>query len=257
MFTDDEPLPLSFWLLGRSPRRAILPTFAIWGVIAPAVNLWGSGSFLASLAPESARSARLDTFYPVGQRGYPYSKGFLQLDYNVGKGFKRYIDDAGRFEFRYPSEYVQVRPGCDADGKAGERTCAGYVMCIIVEAGKGGVVESLERCPLAAQPHPVAAPPQDAAVYLRKSDAGYTQRMMDPTLAATPSAPPPRLTPPIEQAETVAVEPSDVETRMATTTRAHRDGDVGWRMATTTRAHRDGDVETRMATTTRVQRSPC
>lgn len=111
MFTDDEPLPLSFWLLGRSPRRAILPTFAIWGVIAPAVNLWGSGSFLASLAPDSARSARLDTFYPVGQRGYPYSKGFLQLDYNVGKGFKRYVDDAGRFEFRYPSEYVQVRRG--------------------------------------------------------------------------------------------------------------------------------------------------
>jgi hypothetical protein len=102
-------LPLSFWLLGRSPRRAILPTFAIWGVIAPAVNLWGSGSFLASLAPESARKARLDTFYPVGQRGYPYSKGFLQLDYSVGNGFKRYVDDAGRFEFRYPSEYVQVR----------------------------------------------------------------------------------------------------------------------------------------------------
>lgn len=41
---------------------------------------------------------------------------------------------------------------------------------------------------LPAHPNPVSARPQDAAVYLRKSDAGYTQRMMDPTLAATPSA---------------------------------------------------------------------
>lgn len=137
IFADDEPLPLSFWLFGRSPRRAILPTIAIWGVIAPAVNLWGSGSFLASLFPGAARDTRLDTFYPVGERGYPYTKGFLQLDYNVGRGFKRYVDEAGRYEFRYPAEYVQ-----------------------------------------------------DAAVFIRKADAAYSQRMMDPTLAATPSARP-------------------------------------------------------------------
>jgi len=135
IFTDDEPLPLSFWLFGRSPRRAILPTIAIWGILAPAVNLWGSGSLLASLAPETSRDNRLDTFYPVGQRGYPYAKGFPNLDYNTGGGFKRYVDDAGRFEFRFPAEYVQ-----------------------------------------------------DAAVFMKKADAAYTQRMMDPTLAATSSS---------------------------------------------------------------------
>ena len=48
-FADDEPLPLSFWLLGPSPRRGILTSLGIWGLIAPATNLWGTGSFLLSL----------------------------------------------------------------------------------------------------------------------------------------------------------------------------------------------------------------
>lgn len=105
-FADDEPLPLSFWLLGPNPRRALLPTLLIWGLIAPTTNLWGSGSFLLSLAPEAARQQRLDTFYPVSNRRlYPYSTGTL----NYGPGFKRYYDDSGRFEFRYPATYVSDR----------------------------------------------------------------------------------------------------------------------------------------------------
>ena len=118
------------------PRRAILPTLAIWGLIAPTTNLWGSGSFFLSLAPETAREKRLDTFYPVSTRRlYPYSAGYL--DY--GPGFKRYYDVDRRFEFRYPTRYVQ-----------------------------------------------------DTTVYLRNADAAYNRRMMDPTLAATPSARPVR-----------------------------------------------------------------
>ena len=102
-FADEDPLPLSFWLFGSSPRRAILPALGA-SIIAPAVNLWGSGSFLASLAPESARDARLDTFYPVSSRRfYPYSTG--SLDY--APGFQRYVDTSERFEFRYPATYVQ------------------------------------------------------------------------------------------------------------------------------------------------------
>jgi len=102
-FSDDEPLPLWFWLLGPRPRRALLPALGAT-LIAPAVNLWGSGSFLLSLAPEAARARRLDTFYPISdQRFYPYSAG--GLDY--GPGFQRYVDPASRFEFRYPANYVQ------------------------------------------------------------------------------------------------------------------------------------------------------
>lgn len=100
--------------------------------VCAAVNLWGSGSFLLSLAPEWSRAKRLDTFYPVSTlRGYPYESG--SLSYNAGQ--KRYYDDRGRFEFRYPARYVQ-----------------------------------------------------DSAVFLRNSDAAYTRRMMDPTLANTPPA---------------------------------------------------------------------
>ena len=103
-FADDDPLPLSFWLFGPNPRRAILPTLLIWGMIAPATNLWGSGSFLLSLAPEASRSQRLDTFYPVSERRFfPYDKGYL--DYSPG--FKRFYDDQARFEFRYPATYVR------------------------------------------------------------------------------------------------------------------------------------------------------
>jgi len=111
-FADEDPLPLWFWLFGRSPRRSILPALGI-SVIGPAVNLWGSGSFLLSLLPEASRERKLDTFYPVSSRAlYPYSTG--RLDY--GPGFKRYVDQASspnglqkkpRFEFRYPAEYVQ------------------------------------------------------------------------------------------------------------------------------------------------------
>lgn len=135
-FADEDPLPLSFWLLGPKPRRGILTSLAIWGVIAPAANLWGTGSFLLSLAPDAARGAKLDTFYPVStNRFYPYAKGYL--NYDVG-GFKRYVDDANRFEFRYPSKYLQ-----------------------------------------------------DQAVFMRNQDMAYTRRMMDPTLANTPSNVPP------------------------------------------------------------------
>lgn len=103
-FSDEEPLPLSFWLLGPKPRRGILTSLLIWGGIAPATNLWGSGSFLLSLAPEAARDAKLDTFYPVSSRAlYPYDQGSL----SYARGFKRYVDEAQRFEFRYPAEYVQ------------------------------------------------------------------------------------------------------------------------------------------------------
>jgi hypothetical protein len=95
---------LSFWLLGPRPRRGILTSLLIWGGIAPVTNLWGSGSFLLSLAPEAAREAKLDTFYPVSSRPrYPYDQG--GLDYSGG--FKRYVDEANRFEFRFPAEYVQ------------------------------------------------------------------------------------------------------------------------------------------------------
>ena len=90
-FADEDPLPLSFWMFGNSPRRAILSALPFY-FIAPAVNLWGSGSFLLSLFPELSRDKRLDTFYPVGtQRGYPYSAGFPQLNYD--EGFKRYFDE--------------------------------------------------------------------------------------------------------------------------------------------------------------------
>ena len=102
-FADEDALPLSFWLLGSNPRRAILPTLAI-SIIAPAVNLWGSGSFLLSLAPDLARQQGLDTFYPVSSNPlYPYTTG--SLDY--GPGFKRYVDPTNRFEFRFPATYVQ------------------------------------------------------------------------------------------------------------------------------------------------------
>jgi len=134
-FADEDALPLSFWLLGPNPRRAVLPTLAIWGLLAPTTNLWGSGSFLLSLFSEFARERRLDTFYPVSSRPlYPYSGGYL--DYEAG-GYKRYLDETRRFEFRYPARYVQ-----------------------------------------------------DTTVYLRNADAAYKRRMMDPTLAATPSARP-------------------------------------------------------------------
>ena len=109
-FSDEEPLPLWFWVLGPKPRRGILASLGIWGVIAPATNLWGTGSFLLSLAPEAARDAKLDTFYPISRRTlYPYSQGYL--NYDTAGAFKRYVDDQGslpaRFEFRYPSSYVQ------------------------------------------------------------------------------------------------------------------------------------------------------
>ena len=126
-FADEDALPLSFWLLGPAPRRAIIPGL-VASVVAPAVNLWGSGSFLLSLAPEFARGQRLDTFYPVSTiPRFPYTNGFL--DY--GPGFQRYYDEQSRFEFRYPATYVQ-----------------------------------------------------DRTVYLRQADLTYTQRTMDPTLAA-------------------------------------------------------------------------
>ena len=131
-FDADTPLPLWYWLFGPNPRQAIIPTLLIWGLIAPTTNLWGSGSFLLSLAPEAARSQRLDTFYPVStERFYPYNKGYL--DYSAG-GFKRFYDERARFEFLYPATYVQ-----------------------------------------------------DQALFLRNADAAYTRRMMDPTLASTPS----------------------------------------------------------------------
>lgn len=136
LYADEDALPLSFWLFGQSPRRAFLVGLAT-SVIGPAVNLWGSGSLVLSLAPEASRDKRLDTFYPVGKPGYPYSAGFPALDY--GPGFKRYYDERGRYEFRYPATYVQ-----------------------------------------------------DTSVYLRNADAAYTRRMMDPTLAATPTARAPR-----------------------------------------------------------------
>ena len=105
-FADDEPLPLSFWLLGPSPRRGILTSLGIWGLIAPATNLWGTGSFLLSLAPDVAREAQLDTFYPISERRfYPYAQGYL--DYSTPGAFKRYVDETKRFEFRYPATYVQ------------------------------------------------------------------------------------------------------------------------------------------------------
>ena len=98
----DTPLPLSYWLLGPSPRRAVLSSLLISGVIGPLTNLWGSGSLLLSLNPEFSRAQKLDTFYPVGDAGFPYSAGYL--DYSPG--FKRYVDDAKRFEFRFPATYV-------------------------------------------------------------------------------------------------------------------------------------------------------
>ena len=102
-FADEDPLPLSFWLFGAAPRRAILPSLGSTA-IALAANLWGSGSLLLSLAPEASRKQRLDVFYPVSaQPRYPYTKGYL--DY--APGFKRYYDDSQRFEFRYPATYVQ------------------------------------------------------------------------------------------------------------------------------------------------------
>lgn len=105
-FADDEPLPLSFWLLGPSPRRGILTSLGIWGLIAPATNLWGTGSFLLSLAPDVATFYQLDTFYPISERRfYPYAQGYL--DYSTPGAFKRYVDETKRFEFRYPATYVQ------------------------------------------------------------------------------------------------------------------------------------------------------
>lgn len=102
-FADDEPLPLSFWLLGPSPRRAILPVIGSTA-FALAANLWGSGSLVLSLAPEAARKQRLDCFYPVSDLPrYPYTAG--RLDYDPG--FKRYYDEQGRFEFTFPARYVQ------------------------------------------------------------------------------------------------------------------------------------------------------
>lgn len=135
-FADEEALPLSFWLLGPRPRRGVLISFGIWGLIAPATNLWGTGSFLLSLFPQAARDKRLDTFYPISTKPlYPYSKGYLSYD-NVA-AFKRYYDEAGRFEFRYPASYVL-----------------------------------------------------DQAVFLRNQQAAYDERMLDPTLAATPASRP-------------------------------------------------------------------
>lgn len=102
-FADEDALPLWFWLFGNSPRRAILPTLGI-SIIGPAVNLWGSGSFLLSLFPQAARDKRIDTFYPVSDKPfYPYSAG--SLDY--GPGFKRYVDTKGVYEFIFPATYVQ------------------------------------------------------------------------------------------------------------------------------------------------------
>ena len=132
-YSDQDPLPLSFWLLGPKPRRGVLASLGIWGLIAPATNLWGTGSFFLSLMPDVARDAKLDTFYPVSARPlYPYSQGFL--NYDVPGAFKRYVDEAQRFEFRYPATYVQ-----------------------------------------------------DQAIFMKNQDAAYNRRMMDPTLAATPS----------------------------------------------------------------------
>ena len=105
-FADEDPLPLSFWLLGPNPRRTLLPALLIPLLVGPATNLWGSGSLLLSLAPEAARKQRLDTFYPVSNRkGYPYDKGYL--DYSAGS--TRYYDEDGRYEFRYPASYVRDR----------------------------------------------------------------------------------------------------------------------------------------------------
>ena len=110
-FADEDPLPLSFWMFGNlGPRRAILSALPFY-FIGPAVNLWGSGSFLLSLFPDLARDKRLDTFYPVGtQRFYPYSAGFPNLNYD--EGFKRFYDESGRYEFRYPARCMRCRTNC-------------------------------------------------------------------------------------------------------------------------------------------------
>lgn len=104
-FADEDALPLSFWIFGNSPRRAVIAGLTS-AVIGPAVNLWGSGSFLLSLAPDVSREQKLDTFYPVSNKFlYPYNNGYL--DYI--DGYKRYVDQSPvpRYEFRYPATYVQ------------------------------------------------------------------------------------------------------------------------------------------------------
>ena len=101
----EDPLPLGYWLFGPKPKRSTIISYAlIWGFIAPAVNLWGSGSFILSLLPGLSRDKKLDTFYPVSDLPrYPYTNGYL--DY--APGFKRYVDDSDRFEFRYPATYIR------------------------------------------------------------------------------------------------------------------------------------------------------
>ncbi|KAJ1445271.1 hypothetical protein M885DRAFT_473672 [Pelagophyceae sp. CCMP2097] len=72
--------------MGTSPRRVAL--FGLGGVsFGLASDLFGMTSALLSQLPDAARSARLDTYYSVGD-------------------FKRYVDDEFRFEFLYPKNWL-------------------------------------------------------------------------------------------------------------------------------------------------------
>ena len=184
-FSDDEALPLSFWLLGPSPRRAILPGLAA-SLIAPAVNLYGSGSLLLSLVPDLAREKRLDTFYPVSTLpGYPYTNG--RLDY--APGFQRYFSDEYRFEFRYPATYVQDQ---SVYLRNVDRACKQWppqppltssLLLPFLCSATARAVRAVRAARAACAAHARVASPLSCA---------DTQRTMDPTLAATPSSQRPR-----------------------------------------------------------------
>ena len=116
-YADEEALPLSFWLTGNSPRRAVIAGL-ISSIVGPAVNLWGSGSFLLSLNPDLAREKRLDTFYPVSTLPmYPYNAGYL--DYTPG--FQRYVDQGNRCAPRLPNVACQSTPSRHAYSRGMQR----------------------------------------------------------------------------------------------------------------------------------------
>ena len=85
---------------GPSPRRAVLVA-VISGVIGPLTNLWGSGSCSSRSTPSFRARKNWTPSTPSATLASPTAG---HLDY--APGFKRYVDDAKRFEFRFPATYV-------------------------------------------------------------------------------------------------------------------------------------------------------
>jgi len=123
---------------------------------------------LLSLAPQAARDRRLDTFYPVSTRPrYPYDQGYL----SYSSGFKRYVDGAGRFEFRYPAVWVQDQAIFLANADRA------YTQRVTDPNGLLGTTPSRPRGPDVAFGPPGQTGEENLSVVIGPVQSGFTLRL--------------------------------------------------------------------------------